>query len=264
MNILKTLRTHWKKSVFGFSSLTYGTYYLLDRKYNGDLMQAYCYEALKFSREQIKQPDAMIKRVTIFLNPIANGERGKFLYDKHVAPLLHLSGLDVRLVRLERNSEANAYMKEIDANDTDCIVVAGGNATLNEVISGLANRPDARDFLKRIPIGIIPLGETNSFMKKWFTNLSGLDKERSENENELRLFADSAMSIIKGVSRPAHLIKITINQKNSANKEIVEDEELKMKKTGAYSLLKENKIFALSEVCCGFMTVTDSNKDNYW
>lgn len=263
MNLINTLRTHWKKSIFGFSSLTYGTYYLLDRKHNGELMQAYCYEALKYSREKVKESDA-IKRVTIFLNPIANGERGKFLYDKHVAPLLHLSGLDVRLVRLEKNSEANAYMKEIDAKDTDCIVVAGGNATLNEVISGLANRPDARDFLKRVPIGIIPLGETNSFMKKWFANLNGLDKERSDNENELRLFADSAMSIIKGVSRPAHLVKVTVNQNKTSKNQNVEDDELKMKKTGAYSLLKENKIYALSEVCCGFMTVTDANKDNYW
>jgi acylglycerol kinase len=206
----------------------------------------------------------MLKRVTIFLNPIANGERGKFLYDKNVAPLLHLSGLDVRLVRLEKNSEANAYMKELDVNDTDCIVVAGGNATLNEVISGLANRPDAKEFLRRIPIGIIPLGESNSFMKKWFENFSEANAKRSSNEKELRLFADSAMAIIKGVSQPAHLVKITLNQNNKRNASSEEDESLQMKKIGAYSLLKENQIYALSGVSCGFMTVTDANKDNYW
>ena len=261
MNILTTLRSNWKKSTFGFSVLTYGTYYLIDRKYNGDLMQAYCYEALKFSREKVKQPEQPLKRVTIFLNPIANGERGKFLYDKNVAPILHLSGLDVRIIRLEKNSEANAYMKELDVNDTDCIVVAGGNATLNEVISGLANRADARDFFKRIPIGIIPIGETNSFMKKWFTNLNESNKQRSSNENELRLLADAAMSIVRGVSKPAHLLKITLNQKNVSE---TPDEAVQMKKNGAYSLLKENKIYALSEVSCGFMTVTDSNQDKYW
>jgi len=73
-----------------------------------------------------------IKRVTIFLNPIANGESGRFAYDSKVAPLLHLAGLDVRLVRLDQNSEANQYMNALDLTDTDCIVVAGGNATLNE------------------------------------------------------------------------------------------------------------------------------------
>jgi acylglycerol kinase len=88
--ILTTLRTNWKKSIFGASVVSYGTYYLLDKKYNGELMQAYCYEALKYGRERLKQPEATLKRVTIFLNPVANGERGKFLYDKNVAPFLHL------------------------------------------------------------------------------------------------------------------------------------------------------------------------------
>lgn len=150
--VLKTLRTHWKKSLFAASVLSYGTYYLLERKYNAELLQAYCYEALKYSRERVN-PEKTIKRVTIFLNPIANRERGKYLFDKNVAPILNLSGLDVRLIRLEKNSEANEYMKEIDLNDTDMVVVAGGNATLNEVISGLINRPDSEEFLSRMPIG---------------------------------------------------------------------------------------------------------------
>lgn len=259
MKIVTTVRNNWKKSVFFASALTYGTYYLIERKRNGDLMQAYCYEALKYSREKVS-PETAIKRVTVFLNPIANGERGKFLYDKNVAPLLHLSGLDVRLVRLEKNSEANMYMREIDLNDTDCIVVAGGNATLNEVISGLVNRADAKEFLSRIPIGIIPIGENNSFAHKWFTSLNDKIK-RSSGEEELRLFADAAMAIIKGKTRPADLMKITLHQ--SCPNESV-DHSLEMKKRGAYSLLKENKIFALSNISCGFVTLTDANADSYW
>ena len=78
-----------------------------------------------------------------------------YVYDKNAAPLLNLSGLDIRLIRLEKNSEANEYMKEIDMNDTDMIVVAGGNATLNEVIKGLVDRPDSKEFLKRIPVIIL-------------------------------------------------------------------------------------------------------------
>lgn len=148
--LIQTIRNNWKKSLFGFSALSYGTYYLIERKFNSELMQAYCYEALKYSREKVK-PEETIKRVTIFLNPIANKERGKYVFDKNVAPLLNLSGLDVRLIRLEKNSEANEYMKEIDMNDTDMIVVAGGNATLNEVIKGLVDRPDSKEFLQRIP-----------------------------------------------------------------------------------------------------------------
>ena len=131
MKILSTLRNHWKKSTFGACALTYGSYYLIERKHNADLLQAYCYEALKYSKERINVATP-VKRVTVFLNPIANGESGRFLYDNTVAPLLHLAGLDVRVIRLDKNSEANEYMKELLMTDTDCIAIAGGNATLNE------------------------------------------------------------------------------------------------------------------------------------
>jgi acylglycerol kinase len=107
--LVKTLRTHWKKSLFLLSSVSYGSFYLFERKRNASLMQSYCYEALKHGRDHFS-PDNNIKRVTVFLNPVANKERGKYVYDKNAAPLLHLSGLDVRLVRLEKTSEACEYV----------------------------------------------------------------------------------------------------------------------------------------------------------
>jgi len=261
MKILTTIRNNWKKSLFGFCATTYGTYYLIERKHNADLLRAYCFEALKYSKERV-HPTTPIKRVTIFLNPVANGERGKFLYDNNVAPLLHLSGLDVRLVRLDKNSEANEYMKALDMTDTDCIVVAGGNATLNECISGLISRSDSNDFLKKIPIGIIPIGETNVFANKWFSQL-GIQKT---DESEIRMMADSAFSIIRGLSQPADLMKVSLIQKPSINAtgpaEISEDDELDER--GAYSLLKENQIYALSNVSCGFVPETDAQVGKYW
>lgn len=118
MKIITTLRNNWKKSIFFTAALGYGAHYLLERKRNGELLQAYCLEALKYSKEKIG-PEKNARRVIVFLNPIANKERGRYLYDKNVAPLLHLSGLDVRLVRLDKNSEANEYMKEIDFGKID-------------------------------------------------------------------------------------------------------------------------------------------------
>lgn len=220
-------------------------------------MQAYCYEALKYSREKVK-PEETIKRVTIFLNPIANKERGKYVFDKNVAPLLNLSGLDVRLIRLEKNSEANEYMKEIDMNDTDMIVVAGGNATLNEVIKGLVDRPDSKEFLQRIPVAILPIGETNRFARKWFS-----DFKSDSNRDEFLLFADAAMSILKGTTQPVDLLKITLNKNENASHSD-DDTSLQLKKKGAYTLMKDNKIYALSSFACGFVTIIDANLDSYW
>lgn len=273
MKLLTTLRNNWKKSVLGFCVFTYGTNYLIERKHLSDLLQAYCYEALKYSQERVS-PEQTVRRVTVFINPVANSERGRFLYDKNVAPLLHLAGLDVRVVRLDRNSEANAYMKEIDMNDTDCVVVAGGNATLNEVISGLLHRPDAGEFLQRVTIGVIPIGQTNSFANKWFDNFTSL----SSKESELRLLADSGLSIVRGISKPADLVRVTLKQQQQQKqpevaKTTTTDTDPKVnltnidvdsQKRGAYSLLKENQIYALSNVSCGFVTETDANKDKYW
>ncbi|CAF0855269.1 unnamed protein product [Brachionus calyciflorus] len=257
MKIFRTVRNNWKKSLFGFSVVTYGTYYLLDRKYRANLLQAYCYEALKYGKERM-DPNKNLRRITIFLNPISGKERGKFLYDKHVAPLLHLSGLDVRMIRLEKNSEANEYMKEIDLNETDCIVVAGGNATLNEVISGLIHREDSSEFLKRIPIGIIPLGEHNNFAHKWLNSIGF----KRASASELRLLADSAMAIIKGDTAPADLLKVSLYQNIPYDEKT--DEHHDDKQRGAYSLLKENKIYALSKVAFGFVTLTDANLETFW
>lgn len=258
MKLLTTLRNNWKKSVFGASLVTYGTYYLIERKYNGELMQEYCYEALKYSKQKVTA-EHQLKRVIVFLNPIANKERGRFLYDKNVAPLFNLSGIDVRLVRLEKNSEANEYMKEIDLNEADCIVVAGGNATLNEVISGLLHRKDAANFLERVPIGIIPIGESNTFAHKWL-NMLGIKRNT---ETEIRLLANAAMAIIKGDTITADLVKITLKHNSKYHVDQIMNEHHDKKNRGAYSLLKEDKIYALSNVSCGFVTETDANLENF-
>jgi acylglycerol kinase len=155
-------------------------------------------------------------------------------------------------------------MKEIDLNDTDVIVVAGGNATVNEVISGLIHRTDSVEFLKRIPIGVIPIGESNTFAHKWLSTLP-VGSKRTD-ESEFRLLADSAMAIVRGETAPADLIKVSLSHSSDYHtEENYEDTHgTDYKKRGAYSLLKENQIYALSNVSCGFVTAVDANMDTYW
>ena len=55
--------------------------------------------------------------------------RAKF--DKYCAPLLHLAGLKVAIVRTEHEGQAKELMAIMDK--TDGVVVAGGDGTLSEV-----------------------------------------------------------------------------------------------------------------------------------
>lgn len=119
-------------------------------------------------------------------------------------------------------------------------------------------RQDANEILKRIPIGVIPIGASNSFARKWFMKL-GLDKTK---ENELRLLADSAMTIIKGRTVPVDLMKVTVTQTpTSVRLEKAEEENLA--KGTAYKLLKEENYYALSNVATGFVTDTDAYINSY-
>ena len=121
------------------------------------------------------------------------------------------------------------------------------------------SRADSNQVLKRIPIGIIPLGNTNTFSKKWF--MMGSDET---DETELRLLADSAMSIIRGKTMPASLMKVTLTQNVPSNGQQLEKaEEENILKGTSYKLLKEEKLYALSTISAGFVTETDAYLNSY-
>lgn len=124
------------------------------------------------------------------------------------------------------------------------------------------NRPDSNEFLGKIPFGLIPIGETNRFAKKWFMKLL----PKLSDEDETRLLCDSAMSIIRGLTMSADLLKVTlVDAATKSEQEPVEMEDDKENNDrGAYSLLKENKIYALSNVSAGFVTETDAQLNKYW
>lgn len=100
----------------------------------------------------------------MILNPVANGRKGRAQYEKYCAPLFHLAGLKVSLVVTEAEGQAKELM-EIMAN-TDCVVVAGGDGTVHEVITGLLRRPDSSQASQRFPIGIVPIGRNNFLANK--------------------------------------------------------------------------------------------------
>nr|XP_010308968.1 PREDICTED: acylglycerol kinase, mitochondrial-like [Balearica regulorum gibbericeps] len=120
------------------------------------LRRAACQEAQAFGNQLI--PSSMpLKKATVFLNPAACKGKARNLFEKNAAPILHLSGLDVTVVKTDYEGQAKKLLELMET--TDLIIIAGGDGTVQEVITGLLRRADEAVFSK-IPIGFIPLGKT--------------------------------------------------------------------------------------------------------
>lgn len=114
-----------------------------------DLMREYCEKAALYGNQPIPV-DVDPKTVTVILNPNANKRKALKQFEKYCAPILYLAGICVDVIQTESEGHAKTIMETL-AN-TDAIVVAGGDGTLSEVVTGLLRRTDInRNNL--VPIG---------------------------------------------------------------------------------------------------------------
>ncbi|CAG5114547.1 unnamed protein product [Candidula unifasciata] len=192
----KTLRNHWKKSTFFFCVAVYGAKYANDRHNDNLLRRQYCEEAKKYGEEKI-QLGHRPRRVTVFLNPAAHGGKARKLFEKTAAPILYLAGIEVNVVSTEYEGQVKSFMSVLDTTDTDAVVVAGGNGTVLEAVTGFLRKED-RSFSENIPLGVIPLGSSNLI----FRILFGLDLK------EVRALAESAIAVVRAVTQKVDVIKL--------------------------------------------------------
>ena len=73
--------------------------------------------------------------------------------------------MDVTVVKMDYEGQAKKLLELMES--TDVIIVAGGDGTLQEVVTGVLRRTDEATFSK-IPIGFIPLGQTSSLSHTLF------------------------------------------------------------------------------------------------
>ncbi|GFO18349.1 acylglycerol kinase, mitochondrial [Plakobranchus ocellatus] len=191
----KTLRTHWKKSLFFSGLAAYGIKFVYDRHNDNLLRRRYCEEAKRYGDDRISLGHRP-RRVTVFLNPAANGGKARKLFEKTAAPILYVAGLEVNVVPTEYEGQVKGFMSVLDTTDTDAVVVAGGNGTLLEAVTGFLRKED-RDFRENIPVGVIPLGSSNRFSKIMF----GHDHE------SVKAVAEAAIAVVRAVTKKVDVIK---------------------------------------------------------
>ncbi|RZF33769.1 hypothetical protein LSTR_LSTR008028 [Laodelphax striatellus] len=199
-SVLTTLRNNWKKTIFFSGAIVYGVNYGKEKIETNNAMRHYCLEASKIGDEWI--PEGVRPRhVTVILNPVANKRKAKTDFEKYCAPLLHLAGVSVDLLLTESAGQARSLVDSVDLAKTDAVVVAGGDGTLSEVVTGLMRRCDADKVRPTIPIGVLPLGRTNSFAHAWYK----CPKHVSVHE-----LAKAALTVVKGEMRSVKAMKIQV------------------------------------------------------
>ncbi|CAI8038527.1 Acylglycerol kinase, mitochondrial [Geodia barretti] len=199
-----TLRVYWKRYTFAAVASILVSKYAAKRFRDNNIIRAYCRQAKRYGEERVVIAErdgkpGQAKKMVILLNPAANKRDAKLQFMKYSAPLFHLSGIDVTVVESQREGHLRSLMSYIDPQ-TDYIVVAGGDGTLMEVLTGLMRRTDVEE-MRSIPIGILPLGRENRFYQ---SNLSS-----TTFKPPVRAIGDATMDIIRSEhTKPLNLMEI--------------------------------------------------------
>lgn len=195
MNVIKTVRSNWKKTVVLIGVGALGVKFVQKKYRERLILKAYCLEAKKYGDALLKNGEQP-RKVTVFLNPAAKRGKGRNLYEKNVAPLLHLAGLEVTLVKTEYEGQAKKYMDVVDP--TDAVITVGGDGTVSEVVTGLLRRKDEEQFASRVPLGVVPVGHTNSLAQSLCP----------PTDSSVAFIAEMTLSAIKGNARPVNVVQI--------------------------------------------------------
>ncbi|XP_014601075.1 PREDICTED: acylglycerol kinase, mitochondrial [Polistes canadensis] len=209
LKFFKTIRNNWKKSAFGAAVLSYGVSYSKEKYDTQMLMRQYCEDVVKYGNEPC--PTTIKPRhVTVILNPAAKNRKAKKLFENYCEPLLHLAGIAVTVVQTESTSHTRSIVENLDIL-TDAIIVAGGDGTLSDVITGLMRRyKNNFHSVKQCPIGVLPLGETN-------TVSHALNSLRFNNLLEIREMTEATMAVIKGNQKFIDIIEVYPLKEDSEN-----------------------------------------------
>ncbi|KAA0714973.1 Acylglycerol kinase, mitochondrial [Triplophysa tibetana] len=183
VKVFRTLRNHWKKSTVAVCLLSYGGHWLYGKHCDSVLRREACLEARVFG-QQLIGPQEHLKKATVILNPAACNRKANSLFEKNAAPLLHLAGMEIKIVKTDYEGQAKKLMELMD--QTDILIIAGGDGTLQE------------ETFSKIPIGFIPLGFSNSLSQSLHL----------VSDNKVQHITKATLSILKGVTVHLDVLQI--------------------------------------------------------
>lgn len=93
-------------------------------------------------------------------NPASGNKNGSLLYPK-ILEAFRKRGAEIDSVQTDFAGHGTEIIKNLDFGKYDALAVSGGDGTLFEAVNGYF----ANASLKRIPLGIIPVGRGNAFAR---------------------------------------------------------------------------------------------------
>jgi len=189
-----TLRNNWKKSVFVSLVGGYGVNWYNKKLQDDEFMRELAREALSYGSATLQGTQAPNYNVTVILNPVASGGKGRKLYEKYCAPLLHLAGMKVSVIRTESEGQAKDIMEIM--TEAEAVLVAGGDGTLMETVTGLLRRKD-KEMAVKVPIGVLPVGKTNTLAHNLF-----------ETDDSVRLMGEATMSVVRQLKKQVGVVEV--------------------------------------------------------
>lgn len=203
-------------------------------------MREYCTEAKKYG-DMTAPVTATMKKVLVVLNPVANRRSCEENFESYCAPILHLAGFTVEIVKTQSELHAIKVIEEELSEYPDALVVAGGDGTLSETITGLLRRAENDPHIPAI--GVVPVGRINQFSFMLF-NSDSLPKNKVE---EVRSMAKAALAVVKGKTEKKDVMKIQLIQED-----FVEGAEPK------------KPFYAVGSLFWGSFNDIMKKKDKYW
>ncbi|PPA70594.1 diacylglycerol/lipid kinase family protein [Jeotgalibacillus proteolyticus] len=99
-----------------------------------------------------------MKKAMIIANPSSGKEEAKKHIDR-ILEVLDAKGYETVIKETQKEADATLYAEEACEERYDAVVSMGGDGTLNETITGLAEKP------YQPTLGIVPLGTVNDFAR---------------------------------------------------------------------------------------------------
>lgn len=104
-------------------------------------------------------------KLLVIYNPQSGAGSAKKLLPK-MTKYMAEQGLDAEIWLTEYSSHAVNLVMEADLSLYDAVIASGGDGTLFEVLNGYFKNPFVKNTHNKLPIGLIPNGTGNAFMKE--------------------------------------------------------------------------------------------------